>query len=239
MKIEPVKNYKKPNYAMRIASVITAAGSLVGCNAAQLEGETSIVETEPATSDVELMGMIEPTEETCVEFDGDVVFEPTETEVFIDGDFIIVEEETTTEPTVTTIDPDKIEVPGMSLVETEETSPITNNRKKQTYTTAATSTEKKTTTVTENTTMTTTEVALDGTVPMYTQTTTRELADAGVVTTYTEPTAATTTEPELAGDIPIQTETTATEVTTAGVIPIYTETTTELELAGEPVLPME
>ncbi|MBQ8724094.1 MAG: hypothetical protein IJY74_00295, partial [Oscillospiraceae bacterium] len=240
----------KPNYAMRLASIITAAGSLAGCNSMQLQGETSVVDTEPATTDVEFMGAIEPaTEETAFELDGDVVCDPDETDVVIDGDFIIIEEETANEPAVTTTDDENIAVPGMSIVETEETTPVTNNRKKPSYTTApasteveidgmiTTATEKKTTAITEITTMTTTEVSLDGTVPMYTQATTRELADAGVVTTYTE--ATTTTEPELAGDIPIPTETTATEVTTAGVIPIYTETTTELELAGEPVLPME
>lgn len=100
MKIEPVKNYKKPNYAMRLASIITAAtaaGSLAGCNSMQLQGETSVVDTEPATTDVEFMGAIEPaTEETAVELDGDVVCDTDET-VVIDGDMVIIEDETTTE----------------------------------------------------------------------------------------------------------------------------------------------
>lgn len=101
MKIEPVKNYKKPNYAMRLASIITAAtaaGSLAGCNSMQLQGETSVVDTEPATTDVEFMGAIEPaTEETAVELDGDVVCDTDETDIVIDGDMVIIEDETTTE----------------------------------------------------------------------------------------------------------------------------------------------
>lgn len=210
MKIEPVKNYRKPNYAMRFASIITAAGSLAGCNSMQLEGDTSIIETDPATTDVEFVGEVEPaTDETDVELDGDVICEPAETEVFIDGDVVFIEDETTTEPAVTTAQDKNIAVPGIVIVETEETSPIANNRKKQTYTTSVPAKTIKiadaVTAAAEETTIETTETAFDGTVPMYTQTTaTEELVTAGVAPIYTETT--TTTEPELAGDVMIEGE---------------------------------
>lgn len=213
MKIKPVKNYKKPNYAMRFASMITAAGSLAGCSTApQIDGDVAVADTEPATAvtDVEIVGMIEQPEETCVELDGDIAVLPEVTTTVMHNGEVLTEDmieeirsrNTTTAPAVTIADSDRIAVPGMAPV-TEETAPaVTTKRSKQTYTTA----------------------------------TTTELEIGGVITTASEKVPATTTATELtlSGDICVTTQTT-TEVTTAGVAPIYTEetTTTEPELAGD------
>lgn len=177
MKIEPVKNYKKPNYAMRLASIITAAGSLAGCSTSpQLDGDVTVADTEPATTatDVTFMGDVETTEETCVELDGDIA--------------VIPEETTTTTPAVTTTDNARIAVPGMAPVAEETTPAATTKRRTQTYATA-----------------TTTELEIDGMITTAeektTTATTTEVMTAGVAPIYTEET--TTTEPELAGDVVI------------------------------------
>lgn len=76
MKIKPVKNYKKPNYASRLASVIAAAGVLTGCNTIRTADETSvdnvgIVSSSVDTSEVQLAGDVS----VDVELDGDISVE--------------------------------------------------------------------------------------------------------------------------------------------------------------------
>ena len=52
MKISPLKNYKKPLYAIGIAAVI-AATALTGCGEVEYAGTT---DTKPTESEVELSG---------------------------------------------------------------------------------------------------------------------------------------------------------------------------------------
>ena len=227
MKIEPVKNYRKPNYAMRIASIITAAGSLAGCSAApQIVGDVSVADTDPAVTDVTFMGDVEATEETCVELDGDIAVMPEETTTVMHTGEVLTDDmiekirnrNTTTTPAVTTVDTAKIAVPGMAPT-AEETEPAATTRRTQTYTTA-----------------TTTELEIGGVITTATEKTTAmtttEVTTAGVAPVYTEET--TTTAPELAGDIPILTDNTLRD---EGVVTVTTETTTtEPVLAGEVVI---
>lgn len=76
MKIKPVKNYKKPNYASRLASVIAVAGVLTGCNTTRTAGETTVIDdgmvySSVDTSEVQLAGDVS----VEVELDGDIVVE--------------------------------------------------------------------------------------------------------------------------------------------------------------------
>lgn len=71
MKIKPVKNYKKPNYAVKLASVIAVAGALTGCTT-QTAGETTVV-TE--NSKGESVSYVDTTAATEVQLDGDVSIE--------------------------------------------------------------------------------------------------------------------------------------------------------------------
>ncbi len=98
MKIQPVKNYKKPRYATALASLLAAVG-LTGCGP-QLEGDipmpedTEPTQTEPQPED----GTAEETEEeTPVMLDGDVVMEPaenfcTDTDLRLSGDIALPED---------------------------------------------------------------------------------------------------------------------------------------------------
>lgn len=208
MKIEPVKNYKKPQYAVKIASILTAASSLAGCGTipqVQLSGEETSVEEST------LVTTTAATEEVML--DGDIsVEEMTTTEPQLDGDIVIIDDTDTT-PAKTTATTTNVELAGdiaiIGQTNTTQTTTITSRT-----TTRPTTLELGgvLTTATEET-----ELITDGTAPIYTTTQT---------TILTTP-----------GDVPLYTETT-TEVATAGVAPMFTKTT-EVTLAGEPVLPME
>lgn len=94
MKIKPVKNYKKPNYAVKLASVIAVAGALTGCTTTQTAGETTVV-TENGKG--ESVSYVDTTAATEVQLDGDVVVESepesdADTEVQLDGDVVVEEE---------------------------------------------------------------------------------------------------------------------------------------------------
>lgn len=86
MKIEPVKNYKKPGYAVKLAALIAAAGALTACGEAEPEGATSLPDDITAGSTTTL-----------------------DPEVQIDGGMVVVEDETTEPPVIAgevTIEPD-------------------------------------------------------------------------------------------------------------------------------------
>lgn len=212
MKIEPVKNYRKPGYAMKIASIIAAAGSLAGCTSAQLSGDVSMV-TDDAKTTTEELQLAGETDTDCTETKNatssktsqtTVKTTATTTEPMLDGDIAIIDESETT-PAQTT-----------AVIRSKQTTGITE-----------TTTELKLGGVL-TTAATTAATAKLTTSRTTTATTEPEFGGATVTTT------ARLTTP---GDVVIPAETT-TEVTTAGVPPVYTETT-EVTLAGEPVLPME
>ena len=102
MKIEPVKNYKKPGYAVKLAAFVAAAGALTGCTEeADLEGATSLpddVTTGVATVDPDAQidgGMVVVEDETGeVSIEGEVTIDPDgTTEVQLAGDVAVVTEE--------------------------------------------------------------------------------------------------------------------------------------------------
>lgn len=79
MKIESVKQSKKPKYAAAMAALLTAAGTLTGCtDGLALDGEATTV-PEPVTEEVELAGDVE------------VIPDVTE-ELMLDGDLVMADE---------------------------------------------------------------------------------------------------------------------------------------------------
>ena len=117
MKIKPVKNYKKPNYAVKLASLALAAGVLTGCEPEEVthsgatvintknNSETRITITpseevalegkvviEPDAESTEGAGEVELEEETMIEsgefgIDGEIMVSPEELE--LDGDVVV------------------------------------------------------------------------------------------------------------------------------------------------------
>lgn len=179
MKIEPVKKYKKPGYAMKIASIIAAAGSLAGCSTVgevtvttdtskttteevQLDGEIRIDETETTsqTTSATTQTTVKSTAKTTT----------NTTEPMLAGDVVIIDESKTT-PSKTT--------GAYTSSQTKRTTTTTSEVELGGVLTTASTTEKLTTA---------------GVPPVYTETTTEEVEIDGFMPVYTE-----TTEVTLAG----------------------------------------
>ncbi len=89
MEIKPQKNYKKPAFAIGLASLTVAAGMTTGCTDDTLhtDGKVAII-TESKSEPLEYDGGLEVVGE--IEFDGEpVVSIPEETEtIALDGDVV-------------------------------------------------------------------------------------------------------------------------------------------------------
>lgn len=120
MKIKPVKNYKKPNYAVKLASLALAAGVLTGCEPEEVTHSGATPVNTNNNSETEIT--ITPTEE--VTLDGDVAIDsgvsPMEGEVEVEylGEILIESEELGLDGDIM-VDPEELELDGDVVVEPE------------------------------------------------------------------------------------------------------------------------
>ncbi len=122
MKIQPVKNYKKPCYAAALASLLTAT-AMTGCGPEIESGVAAPVDSPAPETEVQLDGDVavdvpseESEDETPVMLDGDVIMETEEstcpeTDLLLAGDIAFPTED--------------VAIPGWVTVE-EDTTEVLN-----------------------------------------------------------------------------------------------------------------
>lgn len=86
MKIEPVKNYKKPGYAIKLATLVAAAGALTACGEAEVKGTPSLSDQVTASSTTTL--------DNETQIDGTVMVEDETEELVLEGDVTVAPEGT-------------------------------------------------------------------------------------------------------------------------------------------------